>query len=64
MLAVQCMAAPAGQVHVVSAARGVQSAQLQAQAPGVLRIDAGFRAGTKEPLKRTVPERLDHPSAV
>jgi hypothetical protein len=61
-IARQRMTAPAGEVHVLRSTCAVQSAQLQAQACGMMGRNAGLRALQEKPLEAAVPEILDHES--
>jgi len=52
----------AGKAHVARGGRGIQLCQNQAQAFGILRLDARFGTCLKEPGQALVLESADHAS--
>ena len=59
-IATQAVQAPSGQVHVGRLHRGVKKTELQAQAFGMGRLDAGPAPGAEEQFQSLVPKRTDH----
>ena len=59
-IAAQAVQAPSGQVHVGRLHRGVKKTELQAQAFGMDRLDAGLAPGAVEQFQSLVPKRTNH----
>jgi len=58
-IALQGVQSPAWPVHVPGAAGYIEAAKLQAQPPGMLRLNTSFRAGLEEPLQPSMAEALN-----
>ena len=63
-LAVQRMTFPSRPLHILKSNRIIQNVKLHSKARRMFRLDAGLRAGLKEPLNALVPEAPDHAMSV
>jgi hypothetical protein len=57
---VQRMQPPSRSIHILCPAGVVEREELQPQSRGMLRLNAGLGAFSKEPLDTLVPEALYH----